>query len=404
MAKPIIKKVNPFDASKAFYMEFIWTGIRAYANRLVVYDNSTNAVIFDDTIQSYALTHKIPANTLRNGQKYNAQIYVTDINSNVSASSDKVLFYTFETPVFEFKNIHDGETIKSSSLTADVKYFSSAGETISFYNYYLYDFTKKLLIESETFTDPSSISYTYRGLNNDTAFYIRCRAATVNGAQLDTGLVRIYIKFKNQNEYSRIYTEPLPNQGCIKISSNFIIIQYNGTDTFEYENGMINLIDKTLYYDNGFLIEDDFTAIIRGTNLYQTAEIFKMRNEDGSFITLSSRVYTDDTLRFKLTVPNGVSNYILYSEPLVFDDEDYVYIGIRKKKDIYQIYVKVTERSSSNDWWWGNDFLSTDEIELFDNWIDTNNPMVKYEKEDVETYYNEKEPDVATQGDIWLGR
>ena len=58
---------------------------------------------------------------------------------------------------------------------------------------------------------------------------------------------------------------------------------------------MIDLRDKTLYYDEGFLIKDDFTVIIRGVHLWQNADILKMKN-DVSGLTLSSHIYTDGKL------------------------------------------------------------------------------------------------------------
>ena len=112
-----------------------------------------------------------------------------------------------------------------------------------------------------------------------------------------------------------------------------MIIQYNGTDTFEYIDGMIDLRDKILYYDKGFLIKDDFTVLIRGIHLWQTAEIFKMSNGNLD-LTLSSRIYHNGQLRFRLLVPNGASNYLLYSDPQVFENEDMISIAIRRKNNV----------------------------------------------------------------------
>lgn len=405
MSKPIIKQIQPFDAVKDTYIEFVWTGIRCKANRIVVYDNTTNTSVYDNTVTSYALRHKIPSNTLQNGNKYNVQIYVTDINNNVSSPSDKVLFYTLQTPTFRFEDINDKDVIKSSSLTAYVHYYSADWEDITTYTFYLYDSTKKLILTSDAFTDPNNLSYTYRGLNNDSIFYIQCKAITVNGMELDTGLVEIYVIYENQSEYSRIYADPIPKRGCIKVSSNIVIIQYNGTEDFTYENGMINLVDKTLYYDEGFLIENDFTLIIRGKNLWQTAEIFKAKNADQMGFTISSRIYPDNRLRFKLTVPNGVGNYILYSSPLEFGNDNIVTLAVRRIDNIYQIYVlDAEEYNDVNNWWWGTERPSQGLIQDSDAWIDTSEyPTVKVEKDNMKEFIQNNEPEFAQFGDIWIG-
>ena len=131
--------------------------------------------------------------------------------------------------------------------------------------------------------------------------------------EVDTGYLEITVKYENPNTYARIYATPVPSQGCIQVATNLIIIQYNGTDSFEYIDGMIDLRDKTLYYDEGFLIKDDFTVLIRGINLWQTADIFKMSNGNHG-LTLSSRIYNNGNLRFRLMAPNGIGNYLLYSD------------------------------------------------------------------------------------------
>ena len=223
--------------------------------------------------------------------------------------------------------------------------------------------------------------------------------------ELDTGLVEIYVRYENQSEYSRIYAEPIPKRGCIKVSSNIVIIQYNGTEDFTYENGMINLVDKTLYYDEGFLIENNFTLIIRGKNLWQTAEIFKAKNTDQMGFTISSRIYPDNRLRFKLTVPNGVGNYILYSSPLEFGNDNIVTLAVRRVNNIYQIYVWDTEEYNDvNNWWWGTERPSQGLTQDSDAWIDTSEyPTVKAEKDDVKEFIQNNQPEFVQFGDIWIG-
>lgn len=404
MAKPVILRVSPFDATKDYEITLSWMGNRAHANRIIIYDNDTNNVIFDDTISSFALKHTIPAHTLQNGKKYVIQAQVYDVENIPSALSNKVLFFTFATPEFYFENIPDNHIIDNSSFTATVHYYSEDWEEISKYVFYLYDSSKKQLLVSKEMTDDLDISYTYKGLDNNTAYYIRCMGITVDGMELDTGYVEIIIKFENPNTYARIYATPLPSQGCIQVATNLIIIQYNGTDEFEYIDGMIDLRDKTLYYDEGFLIENDFTTIIRGINLWQTADLFKMSN--GTYgLTLSSRIYNDGQLRFRLIVPNGVGHYLLYSENLVFDNDDMVTIMIRRKNNVYQLKVFVeirTDIDKTNIWYSSTrppQRLMTDG----DIWIDTDEETLFVPKDEYNEYYENEEPEEVELNDLWLG-
>lgn len=404
MAKPTIMRIQPFDATKDYEITLSWTGNRAYANRIIIYDYETNGTVFDDTVSSFSLTHLIPANVLRNNRKYVIQAQVYDVENIPSALSNKVLFYTFATPDFYFEDLSDNPIIDNSSFTATIHYYSDDWEDISKYTFYLYDATKKQLFASNEMTDDSDISYTYKGLDNDTTYYVRCTGVTVNGMELDTGYVEITVKYEDPNVYARIYATSLPSQGCIQVSSNLIIIQYDGTDEFEYIDGMIDLRDKILYYDKGFLIENDFTVIIRGINLWQTADIFKMSNGNNG-LTLSSRIYQEDKLRFRLMVPNGVCHYLLYSEELVFSNSDMVTIMLRRKNNVYQLkaFLELGFSTENGDMWFGSTRPSQNETNKYDNWINVDEAIHKVLRDNYTEYLDENEPLEAERDDLWLG-
>lgn len=403
MAKPYILRIQPFDANKPYEISLSWTGNRAYANRIIIYKNETNDIVFDDTVSTFELLHTIPAHTLTNGKKYIIQAQIYDAENVPSSLSDKILFYTFETPDFYFENIPDNAKITNASFDASIYYYSPDWEDINSYKFYLYDATKKQLLESNTLFDSFDINYTYRGLENNTVYYVRCVGVTINGMELDTGYVEILVNYENPNAYSRIYSTSIPSQGCVQVSSNLIIIQYNGTDTFDYIDGMIDLREKTLYYNDGFLIENDFTVIIRGINLWQNADILKMDNAD-SGLTLSSRIYNGEKLRFRLLVPNGVSHYLLYSDELVFENEDMVTVVLRKKNDVYQIKVFVEIGfSKDGNMWYGTQRPNPNLSKTYDTWIDTTESTYLVNKDNCTTFLDESEPLSAILNDIWIG-
>jgi len=403
MAKPIIQKIQPFDSNKDYEITLSWTGNRAHANRIIIYDNDTNNVVFDDMISSFALRHTIPAYTLTNGKKYVIQAQTYDVENVPSPLSDKVLFFAFETPDFYFNNIPENGKITNASFSASIHYYSSDWEDISTYKFYLYDSTKKQLLESNALSDSFDISYTYRGLENNTAYYIRCLGITVNGMELDTGYIEVTIKYENPNAYSRIYATALPSQGCVQVASNLIIIQYNGTDSFEYIDGMIDLREKTLYYNEGFLIENDFTVLIRGINLWQNADLFKMSNGKLG-LTLSSHIYSGGKLRFRLLVPNGVSHYLLYSDEQVFENEDMITIAIRRKNNVYQlkVFVELGFKAEGNIWY-GTERPARQLMNDNDTWIDTDGETYVVNKDNYTTYLDELEPLNAILNDLWIG-
>lgn len=404
IAKPTIAKISPFDANMDYEITLLWMGSRAHANRIIIYDNDTNNVVFDDTVSSFSLKHTIPGRTLKNNKKYTIQAQIYDVENIPSALSNKVLFYTFVTPDFYFEDLSEHPVISNSSFTATIHYYSEDWEEISKYKFYLYDASRKQLLQSIEMTDDYDISYTYKGLDNNTIYYVRCTGVTVNGMELDTGYVEITVKYENPNTYARIYAAPLPSQGCIQVASNLIIIQYNGTDEFDYADSMIDLRDKTIYYDKGFLIENDFTVIIRGINLWQTADIFKMNNGIHE-LTLSSRIYHEDKLRFRLMVPNGVSHYLLYSEELVFENPDMVIIMIRRKNNVYQLkaFAEPGFSTDNGDMWYGSTRPAQNETNNYDNWINVDEMIHKILRDSYTEYLDEAEPEEAKLNDLWLG-
>ncbi len=403
MAKPTIMRIHPFDADKDYEITLSWIGSRAHANRIIIYDNDTNAVVFDDTISSFALRHTIPARTLSNNHKYTIQAQTYDVENIPSPLSNKVLFYTFKTPDFYFEGLAENADITTSSFHATIRYYSEDWEDISKYVFYLYDATRKQLLESSEMTDAHDIGYTYKGLDNNTVYYVRCRGVTVNGMELDTGYVEINVKYENPNTYARIYATPNPSQGCIQVATNLIIIQYDGTDTFSYIDGMINLIDKTLYYHEGFLIENDFTLIIRGIHLWQNADIFKMSN-GGSGITISSRIYLEGKLRFRLMAPNGVSNYLLYSDEQVFNNTDMVTIAVRRKNNVYQLKVFIElGDAKEGDLWYGTQRPDRHLMHDNDAWINTDGETYVVSKDLYTSYLGRSEPQDAIIDDLWFG-
>ena len=149
MAKPIFSgSIVPFDAKKDYVVKIGWSGDRAYSNRLIIYNSDDLSVVFDDTVVSFTLSHTIPANTLTNGGQWIMQCQVFDQDGIESVLSDKLFFYTFETPTFQFSNVYNGKTIEAASYSAVIGYSQANNEAIYSYQFALYDAAKNLIRNS----------------------------------------------------------------------------------------------------------------------------------------------------------------------------------------------------------------------------------------------------------------
>ena len=409
MAKPQINKINPLDATKDNIISMSYVGNMPYSNRIVIYDATTLAVLYDNTSTNtnYSIEHIIPANTLTNGKKYAIQGQVFDINGNVSVLSDKAYFYCLATPLFYFSNVNDGDIINTASIFATLVYQQSDFEDLNEYRYYLYDSTKNLLVESETFYGADNLNYAYRGLEDDKFYYIRVIGNTVKGIQLDTGYVKIFVNYENPEDYKLIYAECDPKNSIVTYQTNFVVINPSDTATeYEFNNGWINLVDKTLLYDKDFIVNGDFTMSIRGKGMYRNQTIMRASNENEGF-TLSSYIYDDGQMRYKLSIPNGLCNYILYSEPIMPEEQDIVTIHIRRINNVYQLYcyIELGEEELHN-MWFGSAQPSLSQLDNYDIWINIDNEgTVRIDKNDVNIFYQKDEPILLVENDydIWIG-
>lgn len=404
MAKPIVNKITPFDAEMDKEIGFAWNGSQPYANRLVIYNADSMEMVYDKKITTFTHSHTIPAGTLKNGKQWIAQFQTFDVDDLESGLSDKRYFQTFKTPLFYFYGLENGQTIPSASYEAQIYYFQEDYEDIQSFRFSLYDGTKTLLKESDTLYNSDKISYTYKGLDNHTVYYLKCHGITVNGMEIDTGYIEIYTDYKMPSTYGIIYAENDPLHGYIKYHTNIRIIQYNGSKTFRFENGMIDLRnnEEGIYYEEGFVIEDDFTLKLRGMYLNQTATILKLRNTQYSLL-VESFLKEDGTTRFKLTVPNRLGNYILYSDALAFQASDMVCIWIRRVRDIYQLEILIDpDFTEENNLWYGQQMPGTG-LEVYDSWIDAPNLFTyAVERDGMNIHCSDSEPDETKTDDLWI--
>lgn len=412
MAKPVVNYIFPFDATESKKITFTYTGDLPYQNRLIVYNAETLAPIYDETSPSRVLYCTLPANTCQNGNKYAVAIQCYDMYGAASSLSDKQYFWCLEQPTFYFLNVVDKQTITTSSFYAEVFYAQTQGEDLAQFQFFIYDSNKVLLSESQVFYSKDYLTYNYSGLEDDTVYFIRAKGLTQYNTELDTGYIEIDVNTDYDNaEFNNINAECNENNGLVTYYTNFTIVNSDeDADDYEYEDSYINLVERELNYSTGISVSGDFILCIRIRDYYETGTLLTVSDESYGF-TLSSYVYDDYYMRFKLTVPNGLTPYILYSEPYMPEPNTVFVVYIKRINDIYQLYVFVTEAETENDMHFGiNEPQTTiDPVSpnMYDVWIDNENePTEKILKDDVNRFIMDEEPIVLADKrfDIWIGR
>lgn len=286
LTQPIINPISAFDATRAHNITFtVIGGAQVVANRLVISNNETGAIVYNKTAITMKLEHTIPANTLTNGGYYNAVVYTIDNANNESVASTAVPFYCYSQPVLTIDNIPATETIENGTYTFTGTYIQQEGEILNSYQYTLYDSNKNVLSKTPLiyYETDSSLSYTFVGMSNDTSYYIELSGETVNGTHITSGVIYFTVRYIQPASFAICDLVNNCDDGYIQVSSNIVAIdgKSNPDPPIYIDDKEVDLRDPDSWveWDSGFRIQDDFTlrAWGRGFNPYEP--IITLKND-----------------------------------------------------------------------------------------------------------------------------
>jgi hypothetical protein len=286
LTQPIVNPISAFDATRAHNITFtVIGGAQVVANRLVISNNETGAIVYNKTAITMKLEHTIPANTLTNGGYYNAVVYTIDNANNESVASTAVPFYCYSQPVLTIDNIPATETIENGTYTFTGTYIQQEGEILNSYQYTLYDSNKNVLSKTPLiyYETDSSLSYTFVGMSNDTSYYIELSGETVNGTHITSGVIYFTVRYIQPASFAICDLVNNCDDGYIQVSSNIVAIdgKSNPDPPIYIDDKEVDLRDPDSWveWDSGFRIQDDFTlrAWGRGFNPYEP--IITLKND-----------------------------------------------------------------------------------------------------------------------------
>ena len=146
---PVLNPVSAFDATKPMTFTFSSVGgNRVVANRLMIKNATTLELLYDETVTSFLLSHTLPANTLLNGQYYQASIVAYDASGAASAASSPIQFYCFTEPKIAFANLSSGDSITTATYSFVAQYDQIENELLNQYSFTLYDSNDRQLSTS----------------------------------------------------------------------------------------------------------------------------------------------------------------------------------------------------------------------------------------------------------------
>lgn len=348
-----IYNIEPFDIEKGTTIKFSWTGNQVFGNRCIILDNETNEEVYNHYIDSYKLEHTLDLSEVKgmvNGKKYVAFITVFDQDGNESDTQTMgQVFLCLKTPVFEFINVAEGQTLAASSYGFQLSYIQDNGELLDSWQMTVYDMTNKVLSTSGVKYSTEDLLYTFSGFTSKSQYKIRAVGKTVNGMSLDTGYIIFSISYDAAAVFSMLELSNLPKSGAILVHSN--IKSADGRLEKEpeiYIDGeYIDLTDNTLIYDEGFLFEDNFSLVLYAYNITPNISFFKFySNENKSFEGIITyrigRIGSSELIGYlELKITNGTTNYIVNSNQIEAIDENTI-LGfcLTRENGYYDLQIK----------------------------------------------------------------
>lgn len=348
--RPTINKIDVFDASMLADIEFCWQGIQPYASRLYIYESDTSSEssqpVFTQYCESIRLRQQIPANTLKNSHSYYAVIILYDSVGNPSEMSYRQYFSCYSAPALTFTGLEtDGSTILNvSGFNVTVTYSQAENRPISEYSYTLYDSYKTPVYSSgskyQSAGDGNIITCPLRSLISDCTYYFSIDVISIDNVCIHSPLIEFSVYYSTPASCSALNAVCDRDAGYVKYSTNIIDVQGHSSGEYVIDNGILNIISGTVYYNTGFSITSDFTFAVRfmgGTSVCLYSSPDTDSSVAGSRITLSSLEY-EGRIHYRLSISDGVlPPVILYSD--FYDKDAMRTVYVRRKNNLYSLYV-----------------------------------------------------------------
>ena len=292
LTQPIINPIAAFDATKKQAITFVVIGgAQVVGNRLIIRNNQTGEIVYNQTQSSMKLEHILPANSLKNNNFYNAVIYTIDNGNDESVASVPIPFYCYTQPALTIDNIPSSGTIENGTYSFQGNYVQNEGELLNSYRFTLYDSNKTILAQSPLIyynTDPS-LTYLFSGMSNNTSYYIELTGETINSTILTSGVKSFTVRYIQPASFAICDLVNDCENGYIQISSNIVAIdgKSNPTPPKYIDDKEVDLRepDSWVEWDSGFSIKNDFTLRAWGRDFNPYEPIITLSNQQNTSST-----------------------------------------------------------------------------------------------------------------------
>lgn len=356
LSKPILYTVSAFDATQphTFYFNVIG-GNQPVANRLVIRNNATNAVVYDKRQDTYRYEHTVLENLLTNGTYYNAVITTFDSSGAESPQSNTIQFWCYSQPTLTFTNIPAQNVIENSSFNFEFTYAQAQGELLNTYTVNLYNASRSLVSTSgplypdRSLTPPLNLSYLFTGFDDNNTYFIEVNGSTVENTSVTTGQVQITVKYLKPEIFAIVELTNNCQRGYISIKSNMVLIEGESNP-----DPPIYIADKEVdltadgswvRWRQGYAIPADWTAKVWFRKPNNNSQLIQFSDTKGGTVTFYyntgyENVNSPDMKAYfslRVTSMEGSEYYIISDYVDILPETEQYCVWIRGSQNLYQI-------------------------------------------------------------------
>lgn len=396
-ARPTLSSIPAFDARfgtegyehleiPVFSFSLDYGAYIARENKLQIMEYDTKVLVYEKTVISQQLKHKVDpqfyeGDGLQNDKKYIARVAVFDEYDDEEDKkkpfySNEVIFYCYQQPTLSFINFKKQEDpdelpiVESTSVTFAVLYSKLNNLPMNSYHFELLDHYGNILDKSEVRynVNPGNIlRWAVGGIDeterdeNDIIVPNREYKVICTGECKHGFIVHIEQKFIVRLKISGVgalVTAENVGDGTVAINSNFKIMNaYCSTDNPKYlkdKDGNLYAIDLTdgnyVEYIDGFTFEEPYELIVKGE--FEVNKLITLKSSDGTegYIKLNKITYTTTPYYyFSFSIEKNGILYEIRSDYFVYNQGDLVVavLDLRYKDNLYDLFVNVDYKGAT---------------------------------------------------------
>lgn len=358
LTKPTLLQVPAFDATEEFTFTFVIPSATSQivANQLIIRDQETNQIVYQEKEEIFKYEHIVNANELKNNTYYNATLIIYDNEGNQSPASTPIQFWCYTTPTIEITNMPPNNLIQNSSFNFEFTYNQIEGESINSYIVNLYNNAGVLVTSSGTQytvngTPPFYGNYQITGMDNASAFSIEVIGTTINNTIVSTGQISFTVQYQRPDLFTLVELTNNCEEGYISIRSNIILIEgeSNPDPPIFINNQEVDLTNPEHWvkWTQGYKITGNYLARLWLRNPNPYSQILQFTNELGQTVTLYYMEGYENVEApemqsyFELHVSSieGMEYYIFSNFIDILPDNEYYNVWLTQENGFYQLQI-----------------------------------------------------------------